>query len=97
MAINGDGQLGMDEHVVDDKALSDLLEKRLRLGDDLAEVRRTFKAADKDARDALAKHEFDDGEAIRVGRFRISKTFIAGGHRDFDTADRSQLTFELVE
>ncbi len=39
--VNGDGQLGMDERVVDDVALSDLLEKRLRLADDKSEITAT--------------------------------------------------------
>jgi hypothetical protein len=80
-AINGDGQLGMDERVIDDAALVDALEKRLRANDDLAEVRTSFKAADKAARELLAKHDFADGEAVRVGRFRISRSFVEGGHR----------------
>lgn len=94
--IDASGQIGMDERVIEDAALSDALEKRLRLGDDLAEVKQSFKAADKEARELIAKIDLEDGQAIRVGRFRITKKFVAGGHVEYDASDRSQLGFELV-
>lgn len=91
-----DGQIGMDERVVDDPALIAALEDRLRKGDDLAEVKRSFKEADTFARDLIAKIDLENGQAIRVVRFRITKKFIAGGHVEYDASDRSQLGFELV-
>jgi hypothetical protein len=60
-AIDGSGQLGMDERVVDDKDLSDLLEKRLRLLDDKAEITKSFKAAHEEAKDAIAKLDLEEG------------------------------------
>jgi hypothetical protein len=75
-SIDGSGQIGMDERVIEDKALADLLERRLRLGDDKREIGRSYKAADAEARDAIAKLELADGDAVRVGRFRIARVAV---------------------
>jgi biopolymer transport protein ExbD len=94
--VNGDGQIGMDERVVENEELERALETRLRRQDTLAEVRKSFKTAHEAVVELLKEAGLADGEAIRVGRFRITKRFVEGGHREFDTADRSQLGFELV-
>ena len=93
--IDGSGQLGMDERVVDDKALSDLLETRLRLLDDKAEITKSFKAAHEEAKDAIAKLDLEEGGAIRVGRFRISKRPVAPRTVSFEAEATTRLTIEL--
>ena len=93
--IDGSGQLGMDERVVEDKALSDLLEKRLRLADDKAEIGKTYKAADTEAKDAIAKLDLDDGDAVRVGRFRITKRRTEATHVEFERGGTSRIQIEL--
>lgn len=98
-SINGSGQTGMDEKPVDDpaqdKALSDLLEKRLRLADDVAEVRKTYKEAHKAVVAEIDKLDIPDGQAIRIGRFRITRSAVAARHVEFDTDPTSRLTIEL--
>ena len=94
-AIDGSGQIGMDERVVEDKALSDLLEKRLRLADDKAEIGRSYKAADTEAKEAIAKLDLDTGDAIRVGRFRIEKKLTEAAHVEFDRGGGSRLSITL--
>lgn len=94
-AIDGSGQTGMDETPIDNKKLSDLLEKRLRLGDDKAEISKTFKAADKEAKAEIDKLALDDGQVIRIGRFRISRSAVAARSVSFDTEATSRLTIEL--
>jgi len=93
--IDGSGQTGMDETPLDKKVLSDLLERRLRAADDVAEVRKTFKEADKAAKAAIEKLDLADGQAIRVGRFRITRSAVAARHVEFDTDPTSRLTIEL--
>lgn len=94
-AIDGSGQIGMDERVVDDKELSDLLEKRLRLGDDKAEVSKAYKAAHNEVKDAIAKLDLDEGDVVRVGRFRITKVAIPSRDVSFTTDATSRLQIEL--
>jgi len=94
-AIDGSGQLGMDEKPVDNKALSDLLEKRLRLADDKAEITKTFKEADKAAKAEIDKLPLADGQAIRIGRFRIARQAVPPRSVSFETEATSRLTIEL--
>jgi len=88
-------QLGMDERVVEDDALAKLLDARLRAKDDVREVRGVYKAADVAAKDAIAKLDLADGDAVRVGRFRITKRATEPRHVEFDAAAGSRLTIEL--
>lgn len=94
-AINGSGQTGMDERPVDNKELAALLEERLRAADDTAEARKVFKEKDKAAKAEIAKLNIADGQAIRIGRFRITQTAVAARHVEFDTDPTSRLTIEL--
>lgn len=95
MAIDGSGQTGMDERVVEDSALTDLLEKRLRAQDDKREITGVFKLADQDAKEAIARLDLTDGDAVRVGRFRITKKATEPHHVEFDSAPGSRVTIEL--
>lgn len=94
-AINGSGQTGMDETPVEDKELIGLLEKRMRLYDDKAEISKTFKEADKEAKAAIDKLDIADGQAIRVGRFRIARQAVPPRSVSFDTEATSRLTIEI--
>lgn len=94
-SIDGSGQTGMDEKPVDNKELIELLEKRLRLGDDVAELRKSFKEADKAAKAEIDKLDLVDGQPVRIGRFRISRSAVAARHVEFDTDPTSRLTIEL--
>lgn len=93
--IDSTEQLGMDERVVEDAGLASLLERRLRAADDKAEITATFKAADREAKDAIAKLDLEDGDAIRVGRFRIAKASVPPRSVSFETEGTSRLTIEL--
>lgn len=88
-------QLGMDERNVEDDALAGLLEARLRAQDDVREVRGVYKAADQAAKEAIAKLDITDGDAVRCGRFRITRKATEPRHVEFDAAAGSRLTIEL--
>jgi len=88
-------QIGMDERVVDDPPLQGLLEKRLRLYDDKAEISKAYKNAHEDAKDAAAKHEIAEGTAIRVGRFRIERKPVAARSVSFTADATSRLVIGL--
>lgn len=94
--VNGSGQTAMDEIVIEDEELSAALEKRMRLADDKAEIGKSFKIAHEACVELLKGHDLEDGQALRVGRFRVSKRLVAGGPVSYSTSDRSQISFELV-
>jgi hypothetical protein len=94
-SINGSGQTGMDETPVENKELIDLLEKRLRLQDDKSEVAKAYRDAHKAALAEIDKLDIPDGQAIRIGRFRITRSAVAARHVEFDTDPTSRLTIEL--
>ena len=96
-SIDGSGQIAMDERIVEDATLSDLLEKRLRLGDDKREIGKSYKAADSEAKEAIAKLDLADGDAVRVGRFRIAKVSVPPRSVAFETDGTSRLQISLFE
>lgn len=87
-------QLGMDERLVEDEVLSKALEGRLRAHDDIAEIRSVYKEHDAKVKERVGVLDLADGDAIRVGRFRIAKTAVAAKHVAFDTDPTSRLTIE---
>lgn len=96
-SIDGSGQTGMDETPHDDKVLVDLLEKRLRLADDKAEIGKTFKEAHKAVVAEIDKLQLPEGGALRVGRFRITRTAVPAKSVSFDTEATSRLTISLFD
>lgn len=91
-------QLGMDEQVIDDADIEAALETRQKRKASLDAVRIDYQEADERAKAVLNKLELLDGRAARVGRFRISRTYIpARTVQPFETAARSQLRIFLVD
>jgi len=91
-------QLAFDEINVEDTALQEALEKRLRAKDDRDEVALVFKRADEAAKAELARFEIAPDAPLRVGRFRISRTVIAGRMVEaFETKTRDRIRFDLIE
>ncbi len=95
MAVQRSDQLGMDERTVEDPELADLLEKRLRAQDDKREIAGVFKLADQAAKEAIARLEMAEEDAVRVGRFRITKKATEGRHVEFDAAAGSRISISL--
>lgn len=95
--IRDDSQLALDERVLDEPDLEKLLERRLRAADDVAELRKTYKEADAAAKDRLATLGLNDGDAVRLGRFRITKSAVASRAVSFETAPTSRLTISVTD
>jgi hypothetical protein len=79
------GQLGMDEVVVDSAEAEEALEERLKRKNSAAELRRQFEEADAAAKAAVLPLIPEDASAVRIGRFRITKSVSKASHREFDT------------
>lgn len=98
MATSLDPQLALDERAINDPDLEKALERRLRAGDDVAEARGVFKTADAEVKAAIEKiADFGVDEALRVGRFRITKRHVEGGLVEFERKSSDQLRIGLVD
>lgn len=89
-------QTGFDEQVIEDSDLEDALEERQVAKIALSEQRKAFKEAKAAADTEVAKLELPDGHAVRVGRFRITRTAIPGRSVSFETDARSQISIAVM-
>lgn len=93
-----EAQLALDERAVTNAELEATLERRLRIKDDIAELRGTLKSANDEVNAEIAKiPDFVPDTALRVGRFRITKTHVEGRSVSFDVEARDQLKIGLVD
>jgi hypothetical protein len=90
-------QLALDEHVIDDSDLEDALEERHRLRVLSSEHRKAYDEADEAAGVEIAKLELPDGQAVRCGRFRITRTARAARSVAFETKASSRVRITLLE
>lgn len=93
-----DPQLALDEKAVNAPELEAALERHLRAKDDVAEARGVMKTYRKEVDTELAKvGDFAVDTALRVGRFRITKTLIEARHVEFESSEREQIRIGLAE
>jgi hypothetical protein len=91
-------QLAMDEQAITNATLEAALERRLRIKDDIAEARGVLRTANDEVNAEIAKiPDFAPDTALRVGRFRITKTHIPGRSVAFDVEARDQIRIGLVD
>ena len=90
-------QLGFDEQTIDDPTIEAALEEREKRKNSYDAVRKTYEAAHEIAKAKLSELELPEGGAARVGRFRITNTAIAAGHREFDTKASSRIRISLAD
>ena len=90
-------QLAMDETTIEDPALQAALEERETRKDALSVVRKAYDEANTVALGEVEKLELPEGAVARVGRFRISRTSVPAGHREFDTKASSRISIRVAE
>lgn len=90
-------QLAIDERVLEEPEIEARLEARMRAGDDLAEIRKVFLDADAAARGSIAGLDLTPGQAIRVGRFRVTKVSTPARHADFDVKAGTRVRINLAK
>lgn len=90
-------QLGMDEQVIDDADVEAALEEREKRKASLQAVRKVYDGAHEAAVAEITKLELPEGGAARVGRFRITRTAIAGRSVTFETKATSRVRIALVD
>lgn len=97
MALHAVPQTGMDEQVIEDAALEETLETRLRAHLRLATVRGEVKEVDQEAAVAIQRLELPEDGAARVGRFRITRKKVAAHAVAFDVGDKFPVRITLVK
>jgi hypothetical protein len=92
-----DGQLAIDERVIEDPGVEAALEERERCRLVRVEANGAYKRAHRIARelvDGLGADPID--VPLRIGRFRIEAELVKGRHVSFDTDDRTAVHIEPV-
>lgn len=97
MPLRAVEQLALDETVVEDTQLEQALEERQRRRVAASELRREFAEADEQAKSAIAKLELPAGTAVRVGRFRITRTDVPPRSISFETEAKSRVSIALID
>jgi hypothetical protein len=89
-------QLGFDEQTIEDLACERALENRLLKKGSLDAVQKVYDEADEAAKLEIAKLELPEGGAVRVGRFRITRTATAGRAVSFETKPSSRIRIVVI-
>jgi len=101
MATESQEQLALDEINVDDPTLEGALEERLRTKDLASSARLVYSRADERARAEIARALGtaldEDGTAVRVGRFRITRTTTAAHSVSFETEAKDRVRIGIAK
>lgn len=89
-------QTAIDEREVDAPQLLNALAARQDVKNEMKTLRKDFKQADGHVRALLEEQGLADGEAIRIGQFRITRKAIASRSVTFETDPTSRLTISLI-
>lgn len=96
MSTTAEPQTAIDEHELDNPRLLQALEQRQDRKENVKIARKVYKEADDLAKALLGEHDLQDDQAVRVGRFRITKKAIASRSVQFETDPTSRLTISLL-
>ena len=91
MANDDDGQIGMDETMLEDQELEDALEERLRRRETLAPYRIASREADGKAT-VEVERALELGDIVRVGRFRVTREMKEGRSVAFETEAKAGIS-----
>lgn len=90
-------QTALDEKVIESPKLLEALDNREQLRVDKAEAVKLYKEGDEKVRAALEVQSLADGQAIRVGGYRITKRSVPSRSVAFDTDASSRITIASVK
>jgi hypothetical protein len=96
MPIRNRNQLAFDEQMVEDTALENALEDRQRRRDSLSAVQKAYDEANEVATARIAEQELPEGAAIRVGRFRITRSAVPARKVAFEAKAASRVRITLI-
>jgi hypothetical protein len=90
-------QLALDEKVIEDATIEKLLETRQKARDVASLAAAKAKTASEAAAAAVETLDIGTGAAIRIGRFRIERTFREAATRSFEIGAKEGTKISLVE
>jgi len=94
--MRSEDQLAFDEEVIENPDVEAALIARQSAKDALASVRKDFDAAHEKAKGALAMVELPEEGAVRIGRFRISKSLVSAKSVSFETKESTRLRITFM-
>jgi hypothetical protein len=92
LGTTADNQTALDERVIEDAELEKVLEDRQVAKGNAGEARKKYGTLDELAKGKIADLQLEDGDAVRIGRFRISQSAVAPREVAFETNATSRLT-----
>lgn len=93
----GKDQLALDEKVVENDDLEALLDRRMAAKDRLGQLRAEFDQIDREARAMIDGLDLGVDTAIRVGKYRISRTMTTARAVSFETEAKERVSIGVVE
>jgi hypothetical protein len=97
MAPKPQSQTALDETVLDDRELEKILEDRERAKGAASEARGKFTTVDEIARAKITDLGLTDGDAVRVGRFRVTQSRVEARTVNFETQPTSRLKINATD
>lgn len=94
--MRSEDQMGFDEELIENPDVEAALVERQARKDALSSVRKDFNEAHEKTVAALASIELPEEGAVRVGRFRISKSLVSARSVSFETQESSRLRITLL-
>lgn len=97
MATKAEGQLGMDERIVEDPEVEAALERRQTAKDQASAVRARYEEANVAAAAAIDGLNLAEGEVVRIGRFRVSRNSVPARSVAFETEATTRVSIVAAE
>lgn len=90
-------QIALDEQIVESAELERVLEDREVAKGAAGEARKKFSTLDELAKGKIADLDLDDGGAVRVGRFRVTKSAVAARSVSFEIDPSMRLSIKATD
>lgn len=97
MTTREDPQTTIDERVVENPELEQALVDRGKLKAFAGEATKKYREQNEIVRGMVAEFALEDGQSIRVGRYRITRTPVAGRAVAFETNPTSRVTIAELD
>lgn len=92
MGTKATPQTALDERLIEDDTLEKALEDREQAKGAAGEARAKFTTMDDLVKGKVEELGLDEEETVRCGRFRISKSMVAGKSVSFETDPSARVT-----
>jgi hypothetical protein len=91
-----DQQTEITEREVESKDLEKILEDREKAKGPKLEAAKKYKTLDQLAKDKLEELGYEDGDVLRIGRFKVTATAVPSRNVAFETDPTTRLTIGVL-